>query len=186
MAGSRGTAIFNPGNLQSLLSLLHQNGFPAAVVSAVRTGLVGQFHLVTVRAFRQRRRLQMIMRSPAITPGFRMPSFRVRHKSLFLFWVGFTAPPRERRSERGFHTGGRGPTSKINRSRASFSGPYSPRSLAKGDSCPASLHWHFCRLRLAPQVGQSPRHSVRQTIFMGRNRFTCSATTSASSIPPPE
>jgi hypothetical protein len=88
---SQGTAIFNPGNLQSLLSLFHQNGFPTGVVSAVRAGPVGQFHLVTVRAFRQRGRLEMIMRSPAIAPGFRMSSFGVRHKVLFLFWAGVHA-----------------------------------------------------------------------------------------------
>lgn len=64
--------------------------------------------------------------------------------------------------------------------------PYWPRSEAKGDSFSSRWHWQVSQFRLVPQIGQRPRQSGWQTIFMGSERITCSRTRSASSIPSPE
>src|SRR5262249_32545700 len=67
--------------------LLHR---AALVVAAVGTRLMRLLHLVAVRALRQRRLGQKIVRSSGARPSLRMPAFWVRHSN----------SPRAARSER--------------------------------------------------------------------------------------
>jgi hypothetical protein len=53
----------------------------ALVVAAVRAHMVRLLHLMAMRAFRQRRFFQKIIRPPRARSSFRMPSFWVRHSN---------------------------------------------------------------------------------------------------------
>ena len=70
---------------RNLSRFLHQHDFPAAIITAVGTGLVRHFLLVAVGAFRQRLLIQEVMSSPAVPPCLGMSSFGVWHKISTLF-----------------------------------------------------------------------------------------------------
>lgn len=152
-----------------------------------------QLGFMTMRAFDQRTWDQMVVGSSSIAPRLGMSSFRIRHFGVpdVRIWrgqavpvFGTNRPPAKRTSCHSV----RQPTDRlILQATDSPQAPLqSPLSEAKGDSFRGSGQWHFSRFRLAPQTGQSPRHSGPQTIFMGTERMTCSVTTSGNATPSPE
>src|SRR5215472_5865768 len=68
---------FDCGHEELLLGGL--DDFPFLVVTAVRACTMRHTQLVTIGAFRKGSRCQMIVRPPAIAPGFRMSSFWIWH-----------------------------------------------------------------------------------------------------------
>jgi hypothetical protein len=77
------------GRAATLDSFLHQNDFPAAIITTIGAGLVRHFLLMAVRALCERVRVQEVMSSPTVPPCLGMSSFRVWHKISTLFRKDF-------------------------------------------------------------------------------------------------
>lgn len=152
---------------------------------------MGKLHFVAMRALRERRRGQMIVGPPSITSRLGVSSLRIWHvfplsggrcqakgdvemqsRERSAFFLRLRPSHFRRHSSSHLH------------SHPSY--PYSSVRDEKGDSCTGSVHPHASRFRFAPQTGQSPWQSARQTTFIGMERMTCSVTTSARAIPSPE
>src|ERR1700730_18166557 len=155
------TAIFiGRGSLASKLLDLDRDDFPALVVAALQTDLVGHLHFPALRTDGPRGHGHLVVGAALAPAGLGMSSFRQRH--------GVMAP-----WSRAGRTG---------RARYRCSRSASVLRAAQRGSPVAGAQAQATVFRLTPQDGHSPLQSSRQRGFMGSPRAASVSSSAPRSI----